>query len=199
MNLHEKLEFNKLIKELDYIDSDLVYKTSLLKNADEDFIKSVNIVLEKYPQLKSIVEEKSHKRMEILDYHRSQDTNASEDTVEEVITESKPEKLKSLYRQIAKSTHPDKSSQENLKELYLDAQKAYESNDILQIMSICERLKIDYEISPIEVDLVREEIKMKRDRISFLESTYTWKWFTENSVDKKNQIIINYLESQVIR
>lgn len=202
MNFYEKLEFNKLIKELDYIDSDLTYKTSLLKNADEDFIKNVNSVLEKFPQLKTIVDEKNARRFQnIVDINipKINDDDNDDVIVDNIVTESKPDKLKSLYRQIAKTTHPDKSNQESLKELYLDAQKAYDSNDILQMMSICERLKIDYEISPIEVNLVREEIKLKKERINFLESTYTWKWFVEESVDLKNQIILNYLESQIIR
>lgn len=200
MNFHEKLEFNKLIKELDYIDSDLTYKTSLLKNADEDFIKNVNSVLEKFPQLKTIVDERNARRFANINHINLPKNDSYEDEfTENIVTESKPDKLKSLYRQIAKTTHPDKANQDNLKELYLDAQKAYDSNDILQMMSICERLKIDYEISPTEVNLVREEIKLKKERINFLESTYTWKWFIEESVDLKNKIILNYLESQVIR
>jgi hypothetical protein len=200
MNFYEKLEFNKLIKELDYIDSDLTYKTSLLKNADEDFIKSVNSVLEKFPQLKTIVDEKNARRFQnLVDINLPKINDDDDEIVENIVTESKPDKLKSLYRQIAKTTHPDKANQDSLKELYLDAQKAYDSNDILQMMSICERLKIDYEISPIEVNLVREEIKLKKERINFLESTYTWKWFIEESKDLKNQIVLNYLESQIIR
>ena len=167
MNFHQKLEFNKLIKELDYIDSDLTYKTSLLKNADEDFIKNVNSVLEKFPQLKTIVDEKNARRFQNIVDINLPEINDDDEIVENIVTESKPDKLKSLYRQIAKTTHPDKSNQDSLKELYLDAQKAYDSNDILQMMSICERLKIDYEISPTEVNLVREEIKLKKERINF--------------------------------
>ena len=201
MDIFLKLEFNRLIKELDFVDSDLIYKSSLLKLADENFIKDVNQVLESHPQLKTILEDKNQERMKFLNFVDvsipiSQET---QDEEEDYITESKPTKLKSLYKEIAKSTHPDKSNQENLKEVYLDAQKAYESNDLLQILSICDRLKINYEISTDEFDLIRSEIDTKKQRIKFLESTYTWKWYHESSNSQKNQIIMNYLESQVSR
>ena len=49
----------------------------------------------------------------------------------------------------------------NLKEVYLDAQKAYESNDLLQILSICDRLKISYDISNDEFDLIRNQIEQQ--------------------------------------
>ena len=57
MDIFIKLEFNRLIKELDFINSDLIYKSSLLKLADENFIKDVNQVLESHPQLKTILED----------------------------------------------------------------------------------------------------------------------------------------------
>jgi hypothetical protein len=196
MELVEKLELNRLIKELDFIDSDLVYKSSLLKVVDENFVKCVNNVLDGFPQLKEMIDKKNQER---LDKANQQNTIPIEIElpIEEVITESKPVKIKNLYRQIAKSTHPDKNDQENLRELYLEAQKAYDSNDLVQIITICERLKIEYEITREEFQMIRDEIEFKRRRINFLESTYTWKWYQENSEDQKNKIILTYLESQI--
>ena len=201
MDIFLKLEFNRLIKELDFIDSDLIYKSSLLKIADENFIKNVNDVLESHPELKIILEDKNQQRMNVLNFI---DINSSEESTnplidDDIITENKPIKLKTLYKEIAKSTHPDKNPQENLKEVYLDAQKAYESNDILQLLSICDRLKITYDISDEEFNLIRSEIHTKKERIKFLESTFTWKWYHENSDSAKNQIILNYLGSQISR
>jgi hypothetical protein len=202
MDIYSKLEFNRLIKELDFIDSDLLYKSSLLKLADEKFIQNVNQVLSTHPQLKEILDDRNNKRMEFLyqePIYESIDTNESQIEPEEIIYESKDPKLKNLYRQIARSTHPDVNGQENLKEVYLDAQKAYNSNDLIQIMSICDRLKIQYDISDEEFQLLKDEITQKRQRIQFLESTYTWKWFQQNTDEAKNSIILHYLESQIIK
>lgn len=201
MDIFLKLEFNKLIKELDFIDSDLIYKSSLLKIADEKFIKNVNNVLDSHPELKIILEDKNQKRMNLLNFVDSpiQESYSDEVIEEDIITENKPTKLKTLYKEIAKSTHPDKNSQENLKEVYLDAQKAYESNDLLQLLSICDRLKISYDISDEEFNLIRSEIDLKKERIKFLESTFTWKWYHEHSDIGKNEIILNYLGAQISR
>lgn len=199
MDFFAKLEFNKLIKELDFINSDLFYKSSLLKLADESFIKDVNEVLISYPQLKSILDEKSKKRLDFVQNQQQQqiDKETEPENDVEIIHESKDPKLKSLYYRIARSTHPDVNGNDNLNEVYLDAQKAYDSNDLIQIFSICDKLRIDYEISDDEFEILKEEIDLKKQRIKFLESTYTWKWYHEQSGDQKNKIIINYLESQI--
>ena len=198
MDLFLKLEFNRLIKELDFIDSDLVYKSTVLKLADENFIRNVNEVLESFPQLKQIVDDKSKKRFEIINNH-SNDSHANPvgETEDEEVYEAKNPKLKTLYRQIARTTHPDVSSQSNLKEVYLEAQKAYDTNDLIQIFSICEKLKIDYDITNEEFNLIKNEIDLKRQRVSFLESTFTWKWYQVQSLEEKNKIILNYLETQI--
>lgn len=203
MDFFLKLEFNKLIKELDFIDSDLMYKSSLIKVADENFIRDVNKVLETFPQLKQLVDEKTKIRMEVLNQVPPPvETHYNDSQVEdeeEIIYDSKDPKLKTLYRQIARSTHPDVMGQENLKEVYLDAQKAYDSNNIIQILSICDRLKINYEITKQEFDLIKDEINHKRQRIQFLESTYTWKWYHVESIEEKSRIILDYLGAQVTK
>ena len=199
MDFIEKLVFNRLMKELDYIDSDLMYKTNVLKKADEDFLKNVNFVLTEFPKLKDIIEETNKIRQENIKIPITPPPMEHNPIDDLIITEEKPSKLKNLYRQIAKNTHPDKTKQDNLKEVYLDAQKAYESNDIISILSICERLKIEYEITKEEVELLKIEIQTKKQRIQFLESTYTWRWMTENSNDIKIKIILAYLEAQLIR
>jgi uncharacterized protein YcbK (DUF882 family) len=201
MDFYQKLEFNRLIKELDFIDSDLVYKSNVLKKADEDFMTNVNVVLESYPQLKSLLDDKLKKTMNLIHQKEqiSENSKIEEQIVEttEILHEVKDPKLKTLYRQIARTTHPDVAC--NLNEVFLDAQKAYDSNDLVQILSICEKLKINYEITAEEFEIIKGEISLKKQRIQFLESTYTWRWYNEQSIETKIKIILNYLETQLIR
>jgi hypothetical protein len=196
MDFFSRLEFNRLLKELDFIDSDLIYKSTLLKLADENFIKNVNEVLETFPQLKQIVDDRLNQRFNLINNEHPSPISIEEND-DEIIFESKDQRLKTLYRQIARSTHPDVASQSNLKEVYLEAQKAYDSNNLVGIMSICEKLKIDYEITSEEFQLIKDEIDLKKQRIKFLESTYTWKWYQVESTEERNQIILNYLETQI--
>lgn len=204
MDFFDRLEFDRLLKELNFIDSDLIYKSSLLKVADENFVNNVNKVLECFPKLKEILDDKNNKRLQIIT-DETIVVNQLDKQIEipikesDVITETKPPKIKNLYRQIARSTHPDVNGRENLKEVYLDAQKAYDSNDLVQILSICDKLKINYEITKEEFDLIRCEIDTKKQRIKFLESTYTWRWYNEHTDEGKNKVILHYLESQISR
>ena len=93
MDFYEKLEFDKLIKELDFVDSDLNYKSTVLKKADEDFMKNVNSVLDDFPKLKELLDTNNNKRMvKIPDPIPSP---VVED-IENLITELKPPKLKNL-------------------------------------------------------------------------------------------------------
>jgi len=195
MDFYEKLEFDRLIKELDFIESDLVYKSNVLKKADEDFMRNVNIVLNDYPQLKELFDNKNSESFQKIPEPTIIENEVSEEL--EIVSEKKDPKIKSLYRQIVRTTHPDVSS--NLKEVFLTAQKAYDTNDLIQILSICDKLKISYEITNEEVDIVKEEINLKKQRIHFLESTYTWRWFNEKSVDSKVRIILSYLEAIIIK
>ena len=78
---------------------------------------------------------------------------------DEVETIEKNPKLKSLYRVIAKTTHPDKINDDSLKELYLEATKAYENNNLLPIISICDKLKIPYEVDDGEFEFIKEQIE----------------------------------------
>ena len=193
MRTLKKLEINKLIKELEFVKSDLDYKSELLSEADFLFYESVNQFLEKHPELKDVFEEKIRRRKEIII------ENQMKLEVSEEIEEDKREpKLKSLYRNIAKSTHHDKLHDDNLKEVYIEAKTAYENNDILEIFAICEKLNIPFEVSEEEVSLIREEIQKNKTRSSFLESTFTWQWFRQEDERTKEMIILDYIKRQMI-
>jgi hypothetical protein len=51
MSKLKQLEIKKLMKELDFIESDFTYKSEIVHEADNNFIKSVNELLEEHPLL----------------------------------------------------------------------------------------------------------------------------------------------------
>ena len=57
MNLNQ-LQLNKILKELDYLKSDVEYKTELIKEFDQKFISSVFEFLDTHPDLKKVYESK---------------------------------------------------------------------------------------------------------------------------------------------
>ena len=190
----EKLKVNTLIRELEFLKSDLNYKTGLLTSIDVDFNRSVDIFLENYPDLGNIYKqiipltEEVHINQDISDPDEGELQNDTETTYTEI-----GQKAKSLYRQIAKTTHPDKVGESGLKEVYFEAQKAYEGGKTLELMSICDRLKIPYEISDEEIENIRSEIQFLKERISFLESTFTFKWMQTSEGKERDKLILNYI------
>ena len=60
MSKLKRLEVKKLLKELDFIESDFNYKNEIVFEADSEFIKSVNDLLEKHPMLKEVIDKKNN-------------------------------------------------------------------------------------------------------------------------------------------
>lgn len=201
----KKLEINKLVKELDFVKSEYEYKHEVLQGIDKDFIDSVNLFLDKYPQLKQVFEEKTL-NLNIDPVITTIDTSLIDTIEEPEIEEVKNEyieesdtKLRRLYRSIAKSTHPDKLKSESLKELYLEATNAYNSNNLLPILSICDKLRIPYDVTDEETALIKDEISNIKSRVSFLETTYTWQWYINNDEKMRDEIILSYIKSRIIK
>jgi hypothetical protein len=122
-------------------------------------------------------------------------------SIEEIETkeEVKDPKLRSLYRSIAKSTHPDKIKDESLKELYLEATSAYDNNNILPILAICDRLRIPYEVTEEETNLIKSEIQSLKNRVSFLETTFTWQWYNQTDMNIRETVILSYIKAQLAK
>jgi hypothetical protein len=204
----KKLDINRLIKELDYVKSDFNYKSELLQEADPVFIKSVDSFLDTHPQLKQVFDEKLLERQITKDpvVYPIMEQTIFEDVIGEVsieeietIEEIKDPKLRSLYRSIAKSTHPDKIKDESLKELYLEATSAYDNNNILPILAICDRLRIPYEVTEEETNLIKSEIQSLKNRVSFLETTFTWQWYNQTDVNIRETVILSYIKAQLAK
>ena len=108
-----KLEIQKLIKELEFLESDINLKLETINENDEAFRKEIDIFIEQHPKLKFLLEEK--KQYEIENSETFEKSKLDEEKVfeSEIISELKDPKLKSLYRQIARTTHPDITNKEN--------------------------------------------------------------------------------------
>ena len=50
----KSLQLKRLLKELDYIESELEYRSELINEADSQFLLEINYFLEENPELKKI-------------------------------------------------------------------------------------------------------------------------------------------------
>jgi hypothetical protein len=208
MSKLKQLEIKKLMKELDFIESDFNYKNEIVQEADNSFIKSVNTLLEQHPQLKDVFDRKINSKIENIFQERSEEIkekieleesiNESFEVEEEVIVKKViDKKVRKLYREIAKLTHPDIVSNKKLNELYLKATQFYNNNDITGTYSICDELDIDYEPEESDTKVISEKIISLKSRIGFMESTLTWVWYHSTDEKEKEQLILRYIKNQL--
>jgi hypothetical protein len=223
MSKIKSLELRKLLKELEFIESDFEYRSEMISTADSEFINSINIFLKDHPELKEIYdnkvtekinqsikkEEKSEEESEEeseenINHDINDDTTNSEDEsedIEENEEEIKNKKhlsqIKKLYREIVKLTHPDKIKNSKLNDLYLKATKYYDDNNKIGIYAVCNELQISYEISDDDISLIYDQITNYKNKISFIESTYTWKWYNCEDDSQKSQILLNYIKMKI--
>ena len=111
--------------------------------------------------------------------------------------DAKPIKLKKLYRDIVKITHPDITKDKKLNDIYIKATNMYDKNDLGGIYSICSELKIYYDLDESDADNISLRIKTLKDRIDFVESTFTWKWHYSNTPQEKEQVVFFYIRAQL--
>jgi hypothetical protein len=188
------LEFQRLIKELQFVESDYLYQSEIIKQSDKIFLESVNDILEKYPDLNKIWQDKKIKETDILNQD-IKDVVVEEDIIEpDKPTQNKD--IKKIYREIVKSTHPDKIKSSKLNELYLEATQAYETSDVVTLYKVCLDLMIDFDWSDDEISKIKERIDLYRNQIIFLESTYTFKWLKSND-DDRIQIVLKFIQNKI--
>jgi hypothetical protein len=202
MNKLHQLEVRRLLKELDYIKSDFDYKNEIVFEADNSFMRSLNEFLEKNIVLKEMFDKKINSGIDDLIRNRSLESvieSVSDEESEMVIVENiVDEKLRKIYRNIAKKTHPDKISDVRLNDIYIMASKMYDTNDIMGIYSICDQLGIPYDLSIEDGEILKSQISMMKERVGFMESTFTWKWYHTDDEKEKSQILVDYIKSKII-
>ena len=211
MSKLKNLEIKKLLKELDFIQSNFDYKNEIVNEADSMFIESINNFLTQHPELKEVYDNKitekinnsiknegevSIKDDEKLE-HSQEEEYKEEETEDDIKNKENISAIKKLYREIVKLTHPDKVNNKKMNELYLKATEYYEEDNKIGIYAVCNELNISYEISDDDINLIYDQIKKYEQKISFIESTYTWKWYNCDDDGLKNQILVNYIKQKI--
>lgn len=213
MNRLKSLEIKKLLKELEYVESDFEYRNLAVSEADAQFINSINEFLSGHPELKKIyddkITEKINKTIEKIQ-KKSDEKEATgideisendKTEIEELEKEDEDKKnlsqIKKLYREIVKLTHPDKVKNDKFKELYIKSSNFYETGNKIGIYSVCDELNIEYELEEEDVDMISEQIINLKNKIVFLESTFAWQWYNCEDVILKDQILLNFIKLKI--
>jgi hypothetical protein len=200
------LEFKRLLKELDFIETDYEYRREIVGEADSEFMRSINEFLSKNSELKEIYDKKVNDKIDDfiksdkkevniefdddVDFEKEEKLEEKEDLIEEVI---KSPEVKKYYREIVKLTHPDKIKDERLNNIYIKSTELYNDNDKIGLYKICDDIGINYTLDENDADIIEDKINSLKTKINFLESTFTWKWLNTKDEKLRDKILLDFI------
>ena len=121
-----------------------------------------------------------------------------EKEVDEYPVNEDDKKLKDFYRQIVKVTHPDKINSDTLHTLYNEANLAFKEGKKIDILLLCDRLGLSYEVTDEEREMLKSEIIDFRKKINYLESSYVYQWKLTDEENLKNKVALTYIKNLII-
>ncbi len=184
----KQLEIKKLLTEYDYLIIDEEIKNEIVNEYLPKFTEEINEFTNKIEGKKE--EEKKEVKKDI----NVKESQPKENKVKKVIEDDglpkeTKDRLKKLFREIVKKTHPDKTKSEDLIDVYIKSKEAYEANDILKLAYYANKVDINVELSAMEIQLLNDLIIYKKDELSEIEKSWLWKWYKSNTEAERDMII----------
>jgi hypothetical protein len=173
----QHLEVKKLLQEYSFLLLDEEYKQEIIAANKTEFLKRVreaNGEPESEPE--SMPERPAKRRID-------------PDTVDA----STRDKVKRLYREIAKHTHPDRSDDVELHDVYVAATEAADEFDLFALYEICHRLDITHSIDPDDKDILRQRIMHKREALKAIEASFIWLYAHAPSDEAKQKLVEQFV------
>ena len=88
-----------------------------------------------------------------------------------------PDELKKLYRTIAQKTHPDKTNDERLNEIFKLSAEAMKEENWMALVEFAGELSLDIEfLSDETCETVEQSIEENQKKISGIKSTFSYIW-----------------------
>ncbi len=178
----KKLEIKKLLQEYNFLLLDDEYKKEIISDNRPEFLEKVQTLKSELgiTQEPEIKQEKEDVK-EDLPKKPKLDPNS--------INKSTRDKVKKLYREIVKKTHPDKTNSEDLINLYMKATIASDDYNLFELFIICIELNIDIDIDINDKDTLTVLIEMKKNELKSIESSFIWLYHTSKTEEEKNKLI----------
>jgi hypothetical protein len=202
MDKIKSLKLKKLLKELDYVESDFELRNEIVGDADAEFIKSINSLLLEHPELKEIYDAKITEKL-----NKSIKKSENKESLEDFINEKDEEidlkereltnELRKIYREIVKITHPDIVKVKKLNDLYIKATNFYDERNKIGLYQVCNDIGLKCELTEKDTDIIEDNITSFKKKIVFLESTFTWKWYNAEDDSQKNKILLDYVKQRI--
>jgi len=184
-NKLKKLQIKKLIQEYEFLNTEDEYKKEVIDQNKNTFMEKVG---------------ETRKKLN-LPFPEPKEPN-NEEVNNEVSKESKPEnvsestkiKVKKIYREIVKLTHPDRTSSEELVETYRKATIAADNYNILELYEISVELKIPIELDMEDIETLMFLIKKKREELKKIDGSFIWLWLNANTEEEKEMVVTMFVK-----
>lgn len=179
----EQLEIQRLLQEYNFLILDDEYKQEVISSGKSEFLKKVhelNGSTPSQPESKEINENVEKPKKQKIDPN----------TVDPKVRE----KVKKLYREIAKLTHPDKVDSDELVELYTKATIAAEEFDLFVLYGICAQLNISHSIDKEDKGVLKEHISNKKKKLDGIERSFIWLYVHAETEEEKEKLVKSFVE-----
>lgn len=192
----KQLEIKKLLTEYDYLVIDEEIKTEVVNEYLPKFTEEINEFTNKIEGKKE-EEKKEVKKGNDVNNGVPKEKEIKKVIEDDYLPKETKDRIKKLFREIVKKTHPDKTKSEDLIEIYIKSKEAYESNDILKLSYYANKVGINVELSDMEIQLLNDLIIYKKEELNEIEKSWLWKWYKTNTETEKDMIIkMFYLEKR---
>lgn len=173
----KKLQIKKLIQEYEFLLTESEYVKEIVDENKNSFMEKVGEIRK---TLNIPIPELNNEEIknEIL-----------KDEKPENVSDSTKSKVKKIYREIVKLTHPDKTSSEEMVEVYRRATIAADNFNILDLFQICVELGIPIDLDMDDIDVLNFLIKTKKDNIKKIEGSFIWLWLNAKTDEEKDKLI----------
>ena len=183
------LKITKIIQEYTFLKSDEEYKKELINLNQQEFLDIINQKLSiiEPSKIKQVDNQPQSDRHKILSKINSESLSHNEKV-----------KLKKIYREIVKLTHPDKVEDKGLNETYINAKNAYEQYDLFELYFIGKSLKIYFKLTLEETRILNELIDVKKEDILKLERSFVWLWINAKSDIEKIDVVNSFIKAHYL-
>lgn len=187
-NRLKQLEIKKLLTEYDYLNIDGEIKQEIIDKYKPVFMED----LKEYddPNKEKTVEENVGEPMN------------TEKVVEKLIkdedlSDHTKKRMKKMFRDVMKKTHPDKVKSEELVEIYIKSKEAYELNDLLSLSHYANKLNIEVRLNVVEIKILKGLLLKKKESLEVIESSWLWLWYNSKTKEEKKKIVALYYEKHI--
>ena len=180
----KQLEIKKLLTEYDYLVIDEEIKQEVIDEYRPIFMKNLGKEMG--------IDEKEDDKEEPNETPPQDNIEEKEVTKlikDEDLSDDSKKRMKTMFREIMKKTHPDKVQSEELVDIYIKSKEAYESNDILELSYNASKLNIPVELSDLDIEILKDLIKIKKDKIESIEKSWLWLWYKAGTETEKDNVI----------